>query len=65
MPMPSPKYRSGGSLKKLGTEVNGISGTFSALALVCAPTAVGSATRPDRGGRAGQHREGTCEMSAS
>src|SRR4029453_13809654 len=36
MPMPSPKYKSGGSLKKLGTEVNGISGTFSALAFDCA-----------------------------
>src|SRR6185503_9125232 len=33
MPMPSPKYRSAGSLKKLGTDVKGICGTFSALAL--------------------------------
>ena len=36
MPMPSPKYRSGGSLKKFGTDVCGMVGTFSAVALVCA-----------------------------
>src|SRR5688500_3567488 len=46
MPMPSPKYRSGGSLKKSGTEVKGISGTFSALALDCAVTVAGATGMP-------------------
>src|SRR5688500_15335069 len=36
MPMPSPRYRSGGSLKKFGTDVWGMIGTFSAFALVWA-----------------------------
>src|SRR5258708_113494 len=36
--MPSPRYRFGGSFKKLGAESNGISGTFCAFALafICA-----------------------------
>jgi hypothetical protein len=34
--MLSPRYRSGGSLMKLGTDSKGISGTFTAFAFVCA-----------------------------
>src|SRR5258708_28844018 len=34
----APKYRPGGSFRKLGTESYGISGTFCALALLCAKT---------------------------
>src|SRR5580765_1773798 len=35
-PMPSPRKRLGGSLRKLGADSKGISGTFWAFALVCA-----------------------------
>src|SRR5688572_15223790 len=44
MPMPSPKYRSAGSLKKFGTDVCGMVGTFSAVALVCAASGVPKST---------------------
>src|SRR5688572_20979880 len=50
MPMPSPKYMSAGSLKKLGTDVKGICGTFSALALDWAesdaPATISARTTP-------------------
>ena len=36
MPIASPMYRPGGSLKKFGTESYGISGTFCAVAFACA-----------------------------
>src|SRR5690242_2552587 len=34
IPMPSPRYKLGGILKKFGTDSKGISGTFCALARV-------------------------------
>src|SRR5437764_15300447 len=39
MPMPSPRYRLGGILRKLGTDSYGISGTFCTLALVASAAA--------------------------
>src|SRR5271154_7039989 len=41
----SPRYSPGGSLRKFGTEVKGISGTFWALAFCCARAGAAHSTK--------------------